>query len=248
MRNPPWSRDELIVTLDFYLAHTPSLPGKSSPEIVELSQFLNAMQTRWQATVPDKFRNQNGVYMKLMNFRHIDPEYPATGLNRGSNQDSVVWERYASNPDELRKVSEAIRSFVASDLALSPVESVLPDEQEAEEGKVLTRLHAVRERDPSIIRRKKQQVLQHQKHLACEGCNFDFEKFYGDRGRGFIECHHTKPLSELSPQGGKTKMSDLSLLCSNCHRMVHKSRPWLSIGEIQSLVRHPQGLSPNGGL
>ena len=186
-----------------------------------------------------KFRNPNAVYMKLMNFRHIDPDYAGKGLDRGSKADSAVWERYASNLDELREVSEAIRACVASDLALPPMESFFPDEQEAEEGKVLTRLHAVRERDASIVRRKKQQTLRNQQRLACEGCSFDFEQFYGERGSGFIECHHTKPLSELSPQGGTTKLSDLSLLCSNCHRMVHKNRPWLSIGELQSLVRQP---------
>ena len=239
MRNPRWSRDELIVTLDFYLTHTYALPGKSSAEIVRLSEFLNALQTIWQANIPGKFRNPNGVYMKLMNFRHIYPDYAGKGLDRGSKADSAVWERYASNLDELREVSEAIRACVASDLALPPMESFFPDEQEAEEGKLLTRLHAVRERDASIVRRKKQQALRNQQRVACEGCSFDFEQFYGERGSGFIECHHTKPLSELSPQGGTTKLSDLSLLCSNRHRMVHKNRPWLSIGELQSLVRQP---------
>ena len=39
-RNPPWNRDELIVTLDFYLRHTPSIPGKKSSEISELSGLL----------------------------------------------------------------------------------------------------------------------------------------------------------------------------------------------------------------
>lgn len=29
----------------------------------------------------------------------------------------------------------------------------------------------------------------------CLVCGFDFEKFYGQRGKGYIEIHHTKPLS-----------------------------------------------------
>ena len=246
MRNPPWGRDELIVTLQFYLTHTPSLPGKSSPEIVELSEFLNILQVKSGGTVPDKFRNPNGVYMKLMNLRRFDPEYSGKGLESGSKDELSVWERYASNRDELRRVSEAIRALVTSDQTLPPLEWLLPDEQEAEEGKVLTRLHRIRERDSSIVGRKKQRAQSRHKSLSCEGCNFDFEEFYGERGRGFIECHHTKPLSELSPHGEAIKLSDLSLLCSNCHRMVHKSRPWLSVSQLQSLIRKPYGLSSIG--
>ena len=42
-RNPPWSRDELILALDFYLRHREHTPGKQSAEIAELSAILNQM-------------------------------------------------------------------------------------------------------------------------------------------------------------------------------------------------------------
>jgi len=58
---------------------------------------------------------------------------------------------------------------------------------------------------------------------------------YGDHGDGFIECHHTKPVSELQV-GEKTKLSDLALVCSNCHRMIHRKRPWLSVDGIRTLL------------
>ena len=80
MRNPSWTRDELIVTLQFYLAHTPTIPGKNSEEILELSQFLNQLQFKLGGAVHEKFRNPNGVYMKLMNFRRLDPEHESQGL------------------------------------------------------------------------------------------------------------------------------------------------------------------------
>jgi 5-methylcytosine-specific restriction protein A len=40
-RNPPWSRDELIVVLDFYLQQSPSIPSKTSNDVIELSGLLN---------------------------------------------------------------------------------------------------------------------------------------------------------------------------------------------------------------
>jgi 5-methylcytosine-specific restriction protein A len=46
MKNPPWSRDELIVTLDFYLKHSPSIPDKKSKDISSLSDLLNQLQVK----------------------------------------------------------------------------------------------------------------------------------------------------------------------------------------------------------
>jgi len=39
MARADWTRDELIVTLDFYLKHPDVMPGKTSLEILELSDF-----------------------------------------------------------------------------------------------------------------------------------------------------------------------------------------------------------------
>ena len=142
-----------------------------------------------------------------------------------------------SNQWELRRVSDAIRALVPLGQILPPSAAVTNEEEDAEEGRLLSRAHRFRERDPSIIGRKKHRALQQQKSLSCEVCKFDFEKVYGERGYGFIECHHTKPLSELSPEGATTKLADLSLVCSNCHRMIHKSKPWLSMDQLRELLQ-----------
>ena len=234
-RNPPWSRDELIVTLDFYLRRSPNIPAKTSRDISELSDFLNRLQSKVGGELPDKFRNINGVYMKLMNFRRFDPDYEGTGLARGNKDEEVVWNLYASNPTELHKVVEKIHSFVTSDIPLPPKE-IIGDDEEGEEGQVLTRTHRYRERDAKLIRRKKEKILQEKDGLSCEACGFDFEAKYGTHGDGFIECHHTKPISELEA-GQKTKLSDLALVCSNCHRMIHRKKPWLAIPELKAKIK-----------
>jgi hypothetical protein len=53
---------------------------------------------------------------------------------------------------------------------------------------------------------------------------------YDNRGYGFIECHHNRPVSEMDG-AGEVRLDDLSLLCSNCHRMIHRARPWITVGE-----------------
>ena len=92
-RNPPWSRDELILALDFYLTHREHTPGKQSAEIAELSAILNQMAQELGADRDKTYRNPNGVYMKLMNFRRFDPDYTRegkVGLQRGNRLEGGV--------------------------------------------------------------------------------------------------------------------------------------------------------------
>ena len=103
------------------------------------------------------------------------------------------------------------------------------------EGKVKERLHYSRERNQQLIRQAKQAALEKGK-LKCQCCNFDFEAIYGEHGKGFIEAHHTIPVSELHEAGGETKIEDLALVCSNCHRMLHRRRPWLSMENLEQLI------------
>jgi 5-methylcytosine-specific restriction protein A len=72
--------------------------------------------------------------------------------------------------------------------------------------------------------------------LEREVCVFDFESFYGDVGKGFIECHHITPLYFIKSET-KTSWDDLALVCSNCHRMILKSIDILKIEDLKSVVK-----------
>lgn len=59
---------------------------------------------------------------------------------------------------------------------------------------------------------------------TCQSCGFDFSLKYGEIGRNYIEAHHLTPLHTL--KGQKVSLdpkTDFSVLCSNCHRMIHRS-------------------------
>ena len=58
----------------------------------------------------------------------------------------------------------------------------------------------------------------------CKVCAFDFERFYGERGCNYIEVHHLRPVSSLNGKEKVNPASDMTVLCSNCHRMIHRSR------------------------
>jgi len=98
----------------------------------------------------------------------------------------------------------------------------------AAEGAATLRTHLRRERSKSLIQRFKKQL----EVVACSVCDFDFERTYGELGFGFIEAHHKVPVARLEP-GAKTRLEDLAAVCSNCHRMLHRSG-CLSIEELRS--------------
>ena len=236
-RNPPWSRDELILALDMYMDNPQSPPAKTSRAIGELSDTLNRLGQRY-AVDAERFRNANGVYMKLMNFRRFDPQFAAAGkvgLQRGGKEEEYVWRDFADDRNRLRKVAKAIESNIYIESPNFADQSDDIEIAEAEEGRILTSVHRRRERSRKLVERKKAKALRESGKLACESCGFDFELAYGSRGHGFIECHHTKPVHTLMP-GSKTMLEDLALLCSNCHRMVHVARPWLTMQQLRSLV------------
>lgn len=104
------------------------------------------------------------------------------------------------------------------------------------EGKLKEKLHLARERNQELVRQAKAQAMTRDGSLKCACCGFDFLKNYGEVGRGFIEAHHTKPISQLHEDGEETNVEDLALVCSNCHRMLHRKRPWLKIDELSKLL------------
>ena len=100
-------------------------------------------------------------------------------------------------------------------------------------------LHFRRERDPKIIRAKRDHVLSETGKLKCEICGFDFAETYGQVGNGFCEVHHKIPLSGIETEV-ETKLEDLAILCSNCHRMIHRTNPMATITQLRNLLEGKQ--------
>lgn len=282
-RNVDWSRDELILALDVYFAADGISIAKGGVEVSELSRQLNGLAHVLKTFRMSTFRNAAGVYMKLMNFRRLDPNFVnagRSGLSHGSKGDEAVWSDYADKRDSLKDAADAIRAIISfedyrgpdgypevpdgeivHDYSLDPddagqisienrsvavpldvasdIEVQVDFEElyldEAREGALLSRVHFVRERKKGLVEEKKRDILRAGGKLCCEACDMLFGEMYGSRGEGFIEVHHTRPLHTYRPND-KTKLSDLALLCSNCHRMVHHTRDWLTVEQLKGLI------------
>lgn len=106
------------------------------------------------------------------------------------------------------------------------------DDETYSEGKEKYVTHKVYERNLKLVKTKKENTFIDHGNLKCEVCGFDFHETYGVRGYGYIECHHNKPVSEMNGER-EVKLEDLSLLCSNCHKIIHRSKPWINVHDLK---------------
>jgi 5-methylcytosine-specific restriction protein A len=206
---------------------------------MELSELLNRLPIHTVRPDLERFRNANGVALRLANFAALDPAYPGKGMSNFGPRVRAFWDHYHDHPALVASLAAQLRNGSTSGTSFptSPEE----DEDEVEEGRLLYRQHRVRERNRKVIEAKKKAALAGGVGLACEVCGFDFQQTYGELGKGFVECHHLIALSDAGVT--KTKASDLALLCSNCHRMAHRKKPWPTLDELRALI----GGSPKRG-
>jgi 5-methylcytosine-specific restriction protein A len=146
-------------------------------------------------------------------------------MSSTSRLDKEVFSEFEHQKDHLRKLANTIKAGVEHADINAEILNVREDIEDADferrEGTVLYKYHLARERNTTLVKKKKQQALKLHGKLECELCSFDFFQTYGEVGSGFIECHHRTPLHELT-ESTVTKLNDLMLVCANCHRMLHR--------------------------
>ncbi|MEI9967257.1 MAG: HNH endonuclease [Terracidiphilus sp.] len=92
------------------------------------------------------------------------------------------------------------------------------------------------DRNPRLVEEAKRQYV-----CICQACGFDFVSAYGELGNNFAEVHHLNPLSERLPEERTqeiiSSVADVAVLCANCHRMIHRRKPALSIDQLKATLR-----------
>lgn len=130
----------------------------------------------------------------------------------------------------LEVVSEALGIEVASPAAVGA------PHEEFSEGQRKSRETYFFSRNPAVARKAKDRY-----GFACQVCGFDFGARYGRLGEHYIECHHLNPLSERSESewdiGVRTSVDDVTVLCANCHRMIHRKKPALSLDDLRAALK-----------
>ncbi|WP_169338306.1 HNH endonuclease [Colwellia piezophila] len=135
--------------------------------------------------------------------------------------------------------TQKMQSEIDRLLNLSKLKGNVSDKKDGDlypEGKEKYKIHKSKERNGSAPIDAKKERLAKTGKLECEVCSTDFKAVYGDLGFGFIEAHHTIPVSKMPPNH-KTKISELALVCSNCHKMLHRGESLLSIDALKDIIK-----------
>ncbi len=70
--------------------------------------------------------------------------------------------------------------------------------------------------------------------FSCSVCEFNFVSKYGKIGNNFIHVHHLTQVATIRKEYNIDPIKDLRPVCPNCHAMLHKQSPPLTIGELKS--------------
>ena len=106
----------------------------------------------------------------------------------------------------------------------------IPNDRKFNEGLSKTITVNRYERDPMA---RRECIRYH--GTKCAVCRFSFEEEYGPLGEDFIHVHHIVPLATIGEQYEIDPAKDLRPVCPNCHAMLHKKNPPLSIDELKYL-------------
>jgi len=155
------------------------------------------------------------------------------GVKGGIGQ-SNVW--YADKPESKQTVDRVKNLIENGDPNLPDVDLY----QSFPEGHSRLVTHLQRERNASLVKQKKEARIRATGRLSCEVCDFDFSETYGQHGDGFCEVHHLKSLSQANGEI-ETELNDLAVVCSNCHRIIHRTDPMLGISELSNIVKQGRG-------
>jgi hypothetical protein len=137
----------------------------------------------------------------------------------------------------VRELTES-GAILLDDFLVAPDSAQLQIDEEAfsfPEGRVKYALHKRRERNPHLVEEAKRRASRKNPDLPCAVCAFSFVEAYGSVGEEYIEAHHTVPVSQLR-KNASTRVEDIVLVCSNCHRMLHRRRPWITARRLKKLV------------
>jgi len=235
-----WDREEHILLLDEYLKYSPHFPGKDSEQIEEISTLLRRYHQQKGNPIHDQLRNPNGVYMKLMNFRRFDPSTDSKGLPKGNRLEGEIWSEFIDDKESLSQTASLIRESILLGERFPDDDNTDAPEMETE-GRVIGALHKRYERSQKNKQNKIKDFKKRNGRVVCEACGFDFERTYGERGEDFCEVHHEIPVSRMQ-LGHKTRLQDLRCVCANCHRIIHRRKPWMTVEQLKVLLHEQRAV------
>lgn len=73
--------------------------------------------------------------------------------------------------------------------------------------------------------------------FKCAVCGFNFYEKYGSIGNKYIHVHHIIALSDIRKEYSLDPIKDLIPICPNCHAMLHKTRPAMTVEMLKGCLQ-----------
>lgn len=220
--------------MDFDIIEDDGITATLAPLRVSIlhSDFEIDLQDRFKAIASD-----------LAGLAAIAAKHPELATAVKAHGDEIM---KGVNSTEIRKAADRINSLQAeifgmtnagSAVKLEEADSApatdLEDEIVGKEGRLLTRIHAYKERDKVFAARAKKYYRdKNGGKLICEACGLDPIALYGPDGERCIEAHHKVPIEELQPDS-ITRVDEMAMVCASCHRIIHSRKPCLTVAEVR---------------
>lgn len=228
--NPNWTREEVILALELYHSVGGSIPGPNDERVISLSEELRSLPYHREASKVASFRNPAGVAFKLQNLRQVAG---GQGLAHTARTDRDVWEQFGSDSPSTKDAAATIRAG----LKLAAQDETTDEDFEFAEGRAVTEAHKRIERNRTV-RKKLLKSRKAANKFRCDICGADGASLPDELREAIFEAHHTRPIAVTGET--KTKLSDMALLCSNCHRLIHRlmslRKAWVPVQEARGAL------------
>lgn len=219
-----WTRDEVILGLDILFSSSISFLTLNSFPIVDLSKTLRSLPIISENFRNNLFRSPSEIHRQLLTF--------GWSLRKGENQVRIdpeffkVYNQFKDNLLELHKIALTIRKYANFNIAIpfgDPVES-----EEFPEGAILSHIHRNIE--------ARYNLSCNNSLYECEICGLHPSKVYLVVDDNSILSKHLliAPV-DLDPDKEPTE-NDYITLCPNCHKTLHKLRPWRNRNDCEKIL------------
>ncbi len=231
--NPDWTRDETILALDLFLSCGSTVLPPTDARVQALSALLRSLPLHQATGRQHSFRNPAGVGFKLQNLQQVAT---GRGLPHVSEVDRQVWADLGTRPENVREIAALIRAGAHQPELFSSGSQDDDDDHTFFEGRIVTVLHKIRERDRSL---RKRLLASRWKHggLTCDLCARSSPVLDPKFEDATFEAHHLNGVQE------QLRLADMALLCACCHRLLHRAiafeRRWLSLPEARKTLGFP---------
>lgn len=171
--------------------------------------------------------------------REVTVKMPLIDENEFDNMKELLKRsvvNYLTRPPRHVVSSSEMAESITDTLVRNDIAS-LEIENEYFEGKRSARLSSFYERNPRL----RAAAVRHHGTI-CSVCSFNFTEVYGNMGDGFIEVHHLIPVRTLTESRSVDPVSEMTVVCSNCHRMIHQNRDNVMAPEqLKKIVKRRKG-------